>query len=85
MRAYLKSLNVWNAVESGWTRLDRAIAEWTRDEKNVIIANDKAVNFIFISISTEEFSRISRCEMQRKHGKHEITHEGTKIVRSSKL
>ena len=59
MRAYLKSVDVWHIVESGWTDPNKEIAELSRDEKSVSSANDKALNAIFTSISTEEFSRIS--------------------------
>lgn len=86
MRAYFKSINVWHIVESGWTRPEKAIAEWTTEEKNNATANDKAINAIYISVSNEEFSRISRCEIAKEAWETlEITHEGTKVVRTSKI
>jgi hypothetical protein len=53
MRAYLKSMDVWHIVESGWTNPDKTIAEWTMIEKSASSANDKALNYIFTSISIE--------------------------------
>ena len=86
MRAYIKSIDVQYIVKPRWTRPDKAIAEWTREEKNAAIANDKAINAIFICISNEEFSRISRCEIAKQAWETlEITYEGTKVVRTLKL
>jgi hypothetical protein len=86
MRAYFKSINVWHIIESGWTLPDTEITKWTTEEKSVATANDKALNAIFISVSDEEFSRVSRCEIAKQAWETlEITHEGTKVVRASKL
>jgi hypothetical protein len=86
MRAYFKSINVWHIIETGWTLLDIEIAKWTTEEKSAAMANDKALNAIFISVSNEEFSRVSRCEIAKQAWETlEITHEGTKVVRTSKL
>jgi hypothetical protein len=86
MRAYFKSINVWHIIEYGWTLPDTDIAKWTMEEKSAATANDKALNAIFISVSNEEFSRVSRCEIAKQAWETlEITHEGTKVVRASKL
>jgi hypothetical protein len=66
MRAYFKSINVWHIIQIGWTRPDKEIVKWTMEEKNAAIANDKVINIIFISVSNEEFSRISRCEIAKQ-------------------
>ena len=43
-------------------------------------------HIIFIFVSNEEFSRVSRCEIAIQAWETlEITHEGTKVVRASKL
>jgi hypothetical protein len=86
MRTYFKSINVWHIIESGWTLPDTEITKWTTEEKSVATANGKALNAIFISVSDEEFSRMSRCEIAKQAWETlEITHEGTKVVRASKL
>ena len=53
MKAYLKSVDVWHIVESRWINPDKAIAEFSSDEKSASSANDKALNAIFTSISAE--------------------------------
>ena len=86
MRAYLKSLDIWHIVESGLTNPVKEIAEWTTIEKSASSANDKALNSIFISISIEEFSRISQCVIVKEAWETlEITHERTQVVKASKL
>jgi hypothetical protein len=86
VRAYFKSVDVWHIVESRWTNPDKASAEWTTIEKSASSANDKTLNSIFTSISLEEFSRISRCVIAKEAWETlEITHEGTQVVKASKL
>jgi hypothetical protein len=83
MRAYFKSIIVWHIIEFGWTIPDTDIAKWTTEEKSAATANDKALNAIFISVSNEELSRVSRCEIAKQAWETlEITHEGTKVVRA---
>ena len=83
MRAYFKSINVWYIIETGWTHPDLEIVSWTTEEKSATTTNDKALNAIFISVSNEEFSRVSRCEIAKQAWKTlEITHEGTKVVQT---
>jgi hypothetical protein len=52
MKAYLKSVDVWHIVETGWINPNKAIVELSRDEKSASSTNDKALNAIFTSIST---------------------------------
>jgi hypothetical protein len=86
MRAYLKSVDIWHIVESGWTNPDKAIAKLSRNEKIDSLSNDKALNAIFTSISAEEFTRISQCVIAKEAWKTlEITYEGTQVVKASKL
>jgi hypothetical protein len=86
MRVYLKSLDAWNIVENGSTRLERAFVTWSKDEKVACVFNDKALNSIFLSPSTKEFNRVSRCEIAKEAWDIlETTHEGTYIVKSSKI
>jgi hypothetical protein len=86
IRVYLKSIDVWNIVKYGWTHPGKPMAEWTKDEKNACIKNDKAINSIFMSLSTGEFNRISRCKIAKEAWDTlKITHERIKTVKSSKL
>jgi hypothetical protein len=62
MRAYLKYVDVWYIVESGWNDLDKIIAELSRSDQINSSSNDKALNAIFTSMCAEEFARISRCD-----------------------
>jgi hypothetical protein len=66
MRVYLKSLDAWNIVENGWTRPERAYVTWSKEEKVACVSNNKAPNSIFLSLSTEEFNRVSRCEIAKE-------------------
>jgi hypothetical protein len=58
----------------------------SRDEKSTSSANDKALNVIFTSIFAKELSRISQCVIAKEAWETlEITHEGSKIVKASKI
>jgi hypothetical protein len=59
MRAYLKFVDVWHIVESGWSIPDKTMAEWTTVENRATSTNDKALHSIFTAVTMEEFSRIS--------------------------
>jgi len=62
MRFFLKSIDVWSIVKSGWTPLDTTIGEWTVLQKQTRVANDRAINAICLALSPSKFSRISHCE-----------------------
>jgi hypothetical protein len=86
MKAYLKSIDVWHIIESGWINPNKAIAEFSKDEKIASSANDKALHAIYTSLCHEEFGRISRCVIAKEAWETlEITHEGSKIVKASKI
>jgi hypothetical protein len=86
MKAYLKSIDVWHIVESGWINPNKAIAEFSKDEKNAAFANDKALHAIYTSLCFEEFRRISQCVIAKEAWETlEITHEGSQIVKASKI
>jgi hypothetical protein len=59
MRAYLKSIDVWHVVESGWINPNKASAEFSNDEKIASSVNDKALHTIYSFMCPEEFGRIS--------------------------
>jgi hypothetical protein len=50
MKAYLKSVGVWHIVESGWINPNKAIAEFSKDEKSASSAKDKALHAIYTSL-----------------------------------
>jgi hypothetical protein len=86
MKAYLKSIDVWHIVEFGWINPNKAIAEFSKDEKNAASANDKVLHAIYTSLCFEEFGRISRCVIAKEAWETlEITHEGSQIVKASKI
>lgn len=59
MRFFLKAIDVWHIVESGWITLDTIIAKWIALQKQTHVANDKAMNAICSTLSLSKFSRIS--------------------------
>jgi hypothetical protein len=86
MRAYLKSIDVWHIVESRWINPNKVSAEFSKDEKIAFSANDKALHAIYSSMCLEEFERISRCVIAKEAWETlEITHEGSQIVKASKI
>ena len=97
MRAYLKSIDerVWFAVVNGWSppmyMVDDKLAEkpiesWDRSDYEKVGWNSKAINAIFSCVSSEEFRRISTCEIAKEAWTIlETTHEGTMAVKLSKL
>jgi hypothetical protein len=86
MKAYLKSVDVWHIVEPRWINPNKAIAEFSKDEKSASSANDKALHAIYTSLCPEEFGRISRCVIAKEAWETlEITHEGSQIVKASKI
>jgi hypothetical protein len=41
MRAYLKSIDVWHIVESGWINPNKASAEFSKDERLLLLRMTK--------------------------------------------
>jgi hypothetical protein len=56
MRVYLKFVDVWHIVESGWSISDKTMAEWTTVENRASSANDKALHSIFIAVIQEMYA-----------------------------
>ena len=62
------------------------LSTWSKEEVNESTYNSKGLNAIFMSISPEEFKRISICEIAFDAQKIlETTREGTVTVKNSKL
>jgi hypothetical protein len=87
MKVYLKSIDVWELVEPGWTRPEEPSTSWSKDDKAACIRNDRALNALFLGVTaTDEFIRISLCELAKDAWKIlQVTHEGTETVKFSKL
>lgn len=90
MRAFLKSLDerVWYAIEKGWKKpeTETETEAWSREELSNSNFNSKGLNAIFMAVPQEEFKRISMCEIANEAWDIlEVTHEGTKTVKNSKL
>jgi hypothetical protein len=86
MRFFLKSINVWEIVESDWTKPKATTAELTVAQTSARLSNDKALHALCQGRSPSKFARISNCESAQEEWQIlETTYEGTKIVKSAKL
>ena len=61
MRAFLQSLDekVWQAVEIGWTKPTKAMADWDDAKIKAANFNSRALNVLFSAVTNEEFKKIS--------------------------
>jgi hypothetical protein len=62
MRFFLKSIDGWFVIESGFKDTDKPPAEWSNVENQTLMANDKAMNILCLAISQTKFSRTSNCD-----------------------
>jgi hypothetical protein len=46
MRFFLKSIDVWSAIESGFNAPNKPTTEWSNVKKQSHVANDKAINVL---------------------------------------
>jgi hypothetical protein len=85
MRFFLKSIDVWKIVETGWIKLEET-DEITITQTSARLSNDKALHALCQTLSPSEFARISNCEIAKDAWQIlETTYEGIKLVKSSKL
>jgi hypothetical protein len=85
MRFFLKSIDCWKIVETGWTKPMDATPESVTD-KNARLFNDKALHALYQLLSLSEFAKISNSEFAKEAWQIlETTYEGTKLVKSAKL
>jgi hypothetical protein len=85
MRFFLKSIDCWGIVETGWTKPKDATPELA-PQKNTRLSNDKALHALCQALSPSEFAKISNCESAKEAWKIlETTYEGTKLVKFAKL
>jgi hypothetical protein len=86
MSFFLKSIDVWQIVETEWYSPSTTIAEWTVVQISSQISNDKALYTLCQALSPSKFARISNCESSQEAWQNlETTDEGKKIVKSAKL
>jgi hypothetical protein len=85
MRFFLKSINVWKIVETGWIKPEET-DEIIGIQTSAILSNDKALRALCQALSPSEFARISNCEIAKDALQIlETTYEGTKLVKFAKL
>ncbi|XP_052109219.1 uncharacterized protein LOC127741214 [Arachis duranensis] len=61
-------------------------ASWTEKDRKKVELNAKAINLLNYAISFEKFRRVSRCTTAKKiWDKLQITHEGTTIVKKTRI
>jgi hypothetical protein len=85
MRFFLKSIDSWSIVETGWTKPEDTTLELV-PQKYAWLSNDKAFHALCEALSPFEFAKISNCESTQEAWKIlETTYEGTKLVKSAKL
>ena len=88
MRAFLQSLdeNVWQAVEIGWTKPMKALADWDDAKIKAANFNSRALNVLFSAVTNEEFKKISSTKTAKEAWTIlQTAYEGTKVVKDSKL
>jgi hypothetical protein len=84
-RFFLKSIDWWSIVETGWTKPEDAALELV-PQKNARLSNDKALYALCKALSPSKFAKISNCESAQEAWQIlETTYEGIKLVKSAKL
>ena len=77
---------MWQAVEIGWTKPKEAPADWDDVKIKTANFNSRALNALFSAVTNEEFKKISSTESTKEAWTIlQITYEGTKVVKDSKL
>ena len=88
MRAFLQSLDekVWQAVEIGWTKPTKALADWDDAKIKAANFNSRALNVLFSVVTNEKFKKISSTKTAKETWTIlQTAYEGTKVVKNSKL
>jgi hypothetical protein len=65
MRFFLKSIDCWSIVETGWTKPADATLELVT-EKNARLSNDKALHALCQALSPSEFAKKSNSESAKE-------------------
>ena len=88
MRAFLQSLDekVWQVMEIGQTKPTEALTNYDDAKIKAANFNSRALNAPFSAVTNEEFKKISSTETSKEAWTIlQTTHEGTKVVKDSKL
>jgi hypothetical protein len=51
MRFFLKSIDIWHIIETGFKVPEKSTAEWSIGEKQTRMTNDKIMNALCLAIS----------------------------------
>ena len=77
---------MWQAVKIGWTKPKEVPADWDEAKIKASNFNSRALNALFSAVTNEEFKKISSTETAKEAWTIlQITYEGTKAVKDSKL
>ena len=77
---------MWQAVEIGWTKPTEALTDWDDAKVKAANFNSRALNALFSAVTNEEFKKISSIENAKETWTIlQITYEGTKAIKDSKL
>ena len=77
---------VWQAVEIGWTKPTKALADWDDAKIKAANFNSRALNVLFSAVTNEEFKKISSTKTAKEAWTIlQTAYEGTKVVKDSKL
>jgi RNA-binding protein YhbY len=83
---FLKSIDVWQIVETSWIKPEAITTELSIAQISARLSNDKALHALCQALSPSEFVRISNCESAKEAWQIlETTYEGTKLVKFAKL
>ena len=86
MRAFMQSLDtkVCQAIEIGWTKPKKALADWDEAKNMAANFNSRALNALFSALTNEEFKKISSIQIAKEAWTIlQTTYEGTKAVKDS--
>ena len=73
-------------MEIGWTKPTEALTDWDDAKVKAANFNSRALNALFSAVTNEEFKKISSTENAKETWTIlQITYEGTKAIKDSKL
>jgi hypothetical protein len=80
---FLKPIDVWRIVETGWIKPEATTAELSIAQNSTRLSNDKAIHALCQALSPSEFARISNCEFAKETWKIlETTYNSVSILAS---
>jgi hypothetical protein len=63
---FLKSIDVWQIVETGWIKVEATTAKLSVAQNSARLSNDKALHAQCQTLSPFEFARITNCESAKE-------------------